>query len=82
MFARVALQTVGVLEHLYLTHGPFGVGTVHIPLLLQPVDLPASAPKMQHALVTHKEKDDQKNQDGQHILAPFADFDDSPKLRK
>ena len=61
MFARVTLQTVGMLKNLNLTLRLLRSRTIHIPLLFQMPDLTTTTHKMNQTLVADKQKHHEKH---------------------
>ena len=64
MFARVLLQAIGMMERLNLPSGFLGTLPVHLALLLQMTDFPATADRLYQTLLADKQEHRQKDKDG------------------
>ena len=82
MFARVLLQTVGMMERLNLPLGFFRTLLVHLALLLQMADLPSPPHKLDETLLSDEEKYNEEDDQRDRVLTPFFELYVLPKLRK
>ena len=56
MFARVALEAIGLMERLNLASRSLRTLAVHVALLLQMPDLATTTDKLNNALLAYKQK--------------------------
>ena len=74
MFACVALEAVGLLQHLDLALRPVGTLNIAVALLLKMTDFASALGKPDQTLLSHKEINDQKDQKRNDIFRPYLPF--------
>lgn len=82
MFARIALETVGMVERLDLALRFLRRRAVHVALLLHASYFSAPTDELHHTLVADEQKNDGKDDQREGVLAPFLYLNGCPKLRK